>query len=174
MRTELVTKGKYKATDKLKEIVEKKLDRLEKYFDTASAVVTLKEVGKDKFAMEVTFSFPGGFVRSEVISGNMYDNIDLILPKIERQIRKFKTKENARQKTAKPMQEAVFMMSGQPEPKLKRRKSVKLEELTIDEAIDAMLLVGHSFYTFINRANHKVAIVYCRNDDNIGFMELVY
>ena len=92
MRIELIARN-YKVSDRLEEIINKKMEKFARYFeDDAVAKITMREV-KNKYAMEITIFFGGdNMVRSEVISDNMYNNIDLALPKIEGQIRKYRTK----------------------------------------------------------------------------------
>ena len=86
MRIELISKG-YNEGNRLVSVIEKKLSKFDKYFaDEATAKIKLSTVGKDKYTMEVTIAFGGQLVRSEITSGNMYDNIDLVLPKLEKQI----------------------------------------------------------------------------------------
>ena len=93
MRIEIIAKN-YKLGEKLKDIIEKKLEKFARYFeDDATAKVILREINQDKDAMEITVNFGGGkIMRAEVVSDNMYDNIDLVLPKLERQVRKYRTK----------------------------------------------------------------------------------
>ena len=71
---------------KLKEIIEKKLSRLDRYFgEDATARVVCKLENKT-YKLEVTITNKGLIYRAEVIGVNMYENIDFALPKIERQI----------------------------------------------------------------------------------------
>ena len=86
MRIKIVTRN-FEVNDKLYDILDKKIRRLDKYFgDETTATLTLKKQ-KDVCKMEMMLSFNGAFLRSEVSGANMYDNIDALLPKIEKQIR---------------------------------------------------------------------------------------
>ena len=90
------TSKNYNISDKFKDILEKKLAKLERYFDEDVSVKVncIEQAKQDK--LEVTINARGMFFRSEVLSDNMYNNIDLALPKIEKQIikqgSKFKSK----------------------------------------------------------------------------------
>ena len=98
MRIEIATKN-YKPTDHLKQIIEKKISKFDKYFSQeASAKVMLSASGQqnNRHTMEITLKSGSISVRSEVTSDNMYDNIDIILPKIERQIVKHRKKFESR------------------------------------------------------------------------------
>ena len=86
MKVEIIERGNYKASQRLKKIVADKLNKLDKYFDeeARAKVICLKQDKKEK--LEITITSKGFLYRSEVISPNMYDNIDLALPKLETQI----------------------------------------------------------------------------------------
>ena len=76
----------YKISDKLKDIIEKKLSKLEKYFTKDTTVKVACTEQNDICKLEITINSAGLFIRSEVESDNMYNNIDLSMPKLERQI----------------------------------------------------------------------------------------
>ena len=83
MRIEITAKS-FTVGDKLKDLVEKKISKLDKYFESdADCKVALKEEGKLS-KMEVSIQYKGSLVRAEVSGENFYDDIDDVLPKIER------------------------------------------------------------------------------------------
>lgn len=97
MRIEISEKN-CKASEKLVGVVEKKVSRLEKYFDDDSVCsVYLKQEGRFS-KTEVTIYYKGNMIRAEVSGDNFYDNIDAVLPKIEKQIYKHKSKLESRLK----------------------------------------------------------------------------
>ena len=83
-----VVQRNYVARDKLLDLINKKLQRFEKYLsDSVVAKVVLSKAGnQDKYKMEITIKDKNLFVRSEVQSDNMYVNLDTCLAKIERQV----------------------------------------------------------------------------------------
>ena len=83
----------YKISNNFKDIMEKKLSKLDRYFKKgcSAKVNCIEENGQQK--LEVTINAAGMFLRSEVVSDNMYNNIDIALPKIERQIIKCSKRE---------------------------------------------------------------------------------
>ena len=91
MRIEISEKN-CKASEKLIGVVEKKVARLSKYFDEdAVCSVYLKQENK-YLKTEITIYYKGNMIRAEVSGDSFYDTIDAVLPKIERQIYKHKTK----------------------------------------------------------------------------------
>ena len=76
----------YEASDKLKDVITKKVDRLDKFFEEDTRVkIVLKEANNVQ-TMELTITVSGGVLRAEVYGKNMYELIDLALPKLEKQI----------------------------------------------------------------------------------------
>jgi len=160
----------YKAKDKLKDILTKKLVRFEKYLDdNASAKIVLSEV-KGDFKLEITINSKGMFVRSEVVSDNMYANIDLCLAKLERQIVKHSEKFVARRRKIDP--ELLMFFDELPsfeKPKITRRKKYDLEPMTEEQAMEQMELVDNDFYVFLNKETETVCVLYRRHKSKSEF-----
>ncbi len=171
------TAKNYNVSDKFKEILEKKLNKLEKYFDDDVIVkVNCIEQAKQN-KLEVTINSKGMFFRSEVTSDNMYNNIDLALPKIEKQIvkqgSKFKTK---LKKDAFLSNELMFAELEEEKvlPKLVKTKTFELDPLTVEDAESYMEALDHNFYIFLNAETGNVNVIYKRNDKNYGLIEVTY
>lgn len=176
MRIEIIAKN-YKLGDKLKEIIEKKLEKFARYFEEdAICKVVLREIGKDKNAMEITVNFGGGkIMRAEVVTDNMYDNIDIVLPKLERQVRKHKTKLGKKIKESAIDMSALYEFEEEKVPlEVARVKSTELRKMSVKDAIDEMELLDHSFYVFVNEDNNMVNIVYRREVGDVGLLDLIY
>ena len=80
------------SNDKLKDLIRRKIDKLDKFFEDETVVKVVLKESKDIETMEVTVGVNGSFIRGEVTGESMYDNIDLVLPKIEKQIIKHHSK----------------------------------------------------------------------------------
>ena len=171
MRIELIGKD-YNVSDRLKEILEKKIGKLDKFFgdDAKASIVCKKE--SDRQTMEVSVKFGGKIVRSEVTSENMYDNIDVILPKITKQIEKHRTK-----LSRKLRPDAFVDVEEIVENKkvgVAREKKFELIPMTVEDAITELDLLGHDFYLFINVDTGKVGVVYKRTDGKVGLLSPEY
>ena len=79
-------------TQGLKDAVEEKLSKLEKYFKPDTDVYVTLSVEKERQKIEVTIPTKGHVIRSEQVSDDMYVSIDLVEEVIERQLRKYRTK----------------------------------------------------------------------------------
>ncbi len=164
----------YKISDKLKDIIEKKLSKLEKYFNKDVDVKVACIEQNEKHKLEITINSAGLFIRSEVTSDNMYNNIDLALPKLERQIVK-NTKRYKNKFAEKPVVEAFEYIEEEPEvlpSKIVKNKSFELDPISVDDAQAYMEAVGHNFYVFLNGESGEINILYKRNDGNLGLIEV--
>jgi putative sigma-54 modulation protein len=168
-------------TDALRDYVEKKLSRLERYFEapinTSETTVTLS-VTKGKHAVEVTIPLPGVMLRAEEKKDDMYASIDLVVDKLERQIRKHKTKVNRKFRNEsgirtlfKDDSAPVRVLDEEDDLEVVRTKRFTLKPMDVEEAILQMNMVGHSFFMFANSATSEVNVVYRRSDGKYGLIE---
>lgn len=170
MRIEISEKN-CKAGEKLIGVVEKKVAKLDKYFDEdAICSVYLKQENKIS-KTELTIYYKGNMVRAEVSGDNFYDNIDAVLPKIERQIYKHKSKiESKLKKDAFVERQLFFRDEVMPESKLVKTKTFWLTPMSAEEAADQLDMLGHSFYVFQDSETGEVRVVYLRDDGGIGLL----
>jgi ribosomal subunit interface protein len=166
-------------TPAIREYVEKKVAKLERYFsETPEAKVNVNlRFNQDKTSkVEVTIPMPHLVLRAEETNDDMYAAIDLIVDKLERQIRKHKTKVNRkfREKgdnvvTFTPVPENVDY--DEDELEVVRTKRFDLKPMDSEEAILQMNLLGHSFYVFTNADTNRTNVVYKRKDGRYGLIE---
>lgn len=171
MRIEISEKN-CKASEKLVGVVEKKVSRLDKYFDDdAVCTVYLKQENK-YLKTEITIYYKGNMVRAEVSGDNFYDNIDAVLPKIERQIYKHKTKIEDKLKKDAFLEKQLFFRDevNADEGKLVKTKTFELTPMTTEEAAEQLDLLGHSFYVFQDADAGDVRVVYLRQSGDIGLL----
>ena len=163
----------YKIADRFKEVMKAKLEKLKRYFgdDATVTVACVKQNKQEK--LEITVSNKGILFRSEFMSDNMYDNIDLALPKLEKQIvRNREKKIDAKKK--KNEFEFIYEMPEVKLPEVFKKKSFNLDPMSEDEAKDAIERLGHTFYIFLNAESGKVNVLYRRNDGKFGLIEVNY
>ena len=165
---------KYKATTHFRDVVSDKLSKLDKYFDApvAAKVFCSKENKTEK--LEVNLVVKGVLFRSEVAGNNNYENIDLLLPKLERQIVRSKQKGVKGRKNA-PKDLGYEYLAEEPDMtigEIARKKSFELDPITVDEAKDAIERLGHSFYIFLNAETGRVNVIYKRKENKYGLIEV--
>ncbi|UOF91380.1 ribosome-associated translation inhibitor RaiA [Fodinisporobacter ferrooxydans] len=168
-------------TGALQEYVERKLGRLDKFFDatpTHDVQVTLSVI-HGIHTVEVTMIVQGMIIRAEEKSGDMYASIDLVADKLEKQIEKHKSK--VVKKAKKQSGRKLFQESGssalaysydeEDDAQVVRVKRFAMKPMAVEEAIMQMDLLGHSFFVFSNSDTEKVNVVYRRNDGQYGLIE---
>ncbi len=169
------TSRNYQLSEHLKEVTEKKLSRLDKYFgdsDTTAKVCFKKE--SQSMITEVMLEYAGKFVRASAQSDNFYDNIDAVLPKIEGQIRKYRTRFDKHQKNQAYKDDVTYLGAKAVEDKsskIVKTKNFKLTPMTIDEATEEMELLGHNFYVYLDAKTDEIKVLYLRNDGDLGLIE---
>ena len=168
------TSRNYELSEKLKGITEQKLKKLDKYFvdEDAKVKVSFKRQA-NSLTTEVMLDYLGKFVRATATSDNFYDNVDVVIPKIEGQIRKYRTRFDKHQKNIAYQEQAVFETADREENKsnIVKDKKFKLSPMTLNEAMEEMELLGHSFYVFLEAKSNTVQVIYKRKDGDLGLIE---
>ncbi len=167
------TGRKINVTDGLRSYTEKKLLKLDKFFNENSAAQVTLSVQKDDHIIEVTIYHEGMIFRAEVRDADMYAAIDRVVDVLERQIRKQKTR------LEKKLREGAFDSADSPagyeeesEFRVVKIKKHETKPMSVEEAILQMNLLGHSFYVFSNAETLDKEVVYKRKDGNYGLIEL--
>lgn len=163
--------------ESVKNYIETKIGKLYKYFenpDEITANILVKESGI-KETIEVTIPIKKAILRAEDSNKDIYAAIDLVLEKLERQIRKNKTKIKH-----KPNKENIdvfidFEITEEEvnNNKIIKRKKVENKPMDEEEAILQMDLLGHDFFIFKNISTDNVAVVYRRKDGDYGIIEMI-
>ena len=175
MRIEINCKN-YRLDDNLKGLITKKLNRFDKYFSTeANAKIKLARMTNDKFTMEIAIDADKMVViRSAYTSDDMSTNLDIVLPKIERQIVKYRTILGDRLKKSAMETPTLYDENNDvtmDDGKVVKIKNFEISTISISDAIEQIELLGHTFYVFVNKDDHKTCVLYRRNDGDYGLIE---
>lgn len=161
-------------TDALKEIVQKKISKLEKYFEVNVEAKATLSVQKNRHIIEVTIPFNGVILRGEEATSDMYKSLDLVEDKLERQIRKQKTRLSRKHGGSLRFGEINNIDSKSQEEehgKLVRVKKFGVKPMNSEEAILQMDLLGHNFFVYQDADSSKVNVIYKRKDGDYGLLE---
>ena len=171
---DIIRRAKMENTDAIKEYIENKLARLDKYFqdsDEIEANVLTKVNGKNQ-TIEVTIPTKHFTLRNEETNEDLYAAIDKIVDKLERQIRKNKEKINKKvNKTLINDFEYDLVDELSEDEKIVKRKNVELKPIDEDEAIIQMEMLGHSFFVYKDVNTNEVCVLYKRKNGNYGIIE---
>ncbi len=175
---QMIVKGKnLEVTDALRAYAQEKVGKVEKYLDRITKTEIEMSVEKnpkisDNQVVEVTIFSSGPVIRAKESATDMYQAIDLVAGKLERQARKVKKKLIDRSHHAKnPLKEMAVEEEEELEPVIVKTKSFPLKPMTPEEACLQMDLVGHDFFVFVNAETEETNVVYRRKDGNYGLIE---
>jgi len=179
----VVVKGKnLDVTPALREYAQKKVRKTAKFFDEPHeplAEVVLK-LERELQIAEITLQVGGLLVRGEGRTEDMYASLDEAIDRIERQIRKHKTRFQKRQQG--PGLGELASNNGSSEvpenrkaevalPRIVRTKRFAIKPMSVEEAVLQMDLLGHDFFVFGNANTGEVNVVYKRRSGDYGLIE---
>ncbi len=175
---EIYVRGdKIKVTKSIQDYAQEKLGRIEKYLgdsENVRATVMVNVKGRHQ-KVEVTIPLKTIILRAEETRDDLYAAIDVVVDKLERQIRKNKTKLQSKKMkeifSKDFMLESIEKVEEENEDKIVKRKKVEVKPMSEEEAILQMELLEHQFFIFKDAETNNVAVVYKRNEGNYGIIE---
>ena len=162
-------------TEAIEEKVGEKLSKLDKYFIVSENVEAKVLVRTYPYGQKIEVTIPTEYVllRAEVVDQDLYNAIDLVIDKLEGQIRKYKTRLNRKSKDNKLAFNLASLepLADEEEDVLVKTKTITPKPMDMEEAIMQMELIGHSFFVYRDTETDAISIVYRRNDGNYGLIE---
>lgn len=162
-------------TASIKKYVEEKLEKLNKYFENPNAItanILIKVKGHEQ-TIEVTIPTTNFTIRSEESNEDLYAAIDLVVDKLERQIRKNKTKLNKLNKDK--VKDFILNFQEdieQDDNKIVKRKKLETKPMDETEAILQMNMLGHDFFIYKDSDIGSIKVIYKRKNGNYGVIEI--
>jgi putative sigma-54 modulation protein len=160
-------------TEALHDHVEKRIGKVNKYFEFDTEAQVALGVVRGLHTVEVTVGINGMILRAEEATGDMYASIDLVVDKLERQIAKYKTRINRKSRQGggiKALNE-LPQVTEDEEMTVVRTKRFLVKPMPVEEAILQMNLLGHDFYVFADAETDEINVVYRRKDGRYGLIE---
>ena len=155
--------------------IEKKTETMGRYLRPETEMQI--KMRREKARREVEITVPMGknvILRSESSADdNLFLAIDTALAKMERQIRKHRTKlgKNLREEIPDVPEYIEEDLVEEEEQKIVRRKTFPIRPMSVEDAIIEMDLLGHSFFVFVNIDTDRTNVLYLRKDGNLGLLE---
>ncbi|WP_195940039.1 ribosome hibernation-promoting factor, HPF/YfiA family [Romboutsia sp. 1001713B170131_170501_G6] len=166
-----------KVTEAIREKIESKFEKLEKYINDDFDVHVKIDVKRKNQSIEATvYTKHGTIVRAEECQEDLYSAIDLLYDKLYKQLRKYKTqmiRRNRKNESIRFDNIEEYEEIDLDDDVIKRRKQFKMDKpITPEDAIVQMNLLGHQFFVFRNIETNETSIVYKRHD-GYGLIEQV-
>ena len=175
---ELKIRGeKIKITSAMKEYIEEKLGKLDKYLENSETVCAhiIVKVRNHEQKVEITIPLKSFILRSEETQEDFYAAVDKTIDKLERQVRKNKTRLMSKHEKANFDFNFDSIIPDKKEDKIQKkivkRKAIEIKPMSEEEAILQMELIGHEFFMYKDRNTMETAVVYKRKDGNYGILE---
>ena len=155
--------------------IEKKTNTMSRYLLSETEMeVRMRKEKNDIRVVEITVPMGNNVIlRSEAADQNLFVAIDQALTKIERQIRKHRTKLSKRLREDAFAEQPEYLEEEPVEEELKvvRRKTFPVRPMSVEDATIEMELLGHSFFVFVNIDTDRTNVLYLRKDGNLGLLE---
>ena len=160
-------------TKSIKEYIESKLSKLDKYFsnDDYTATILTKKEGRSQ-KIEVTIPTNTFTLRNEAVNDDLYAAIDNVVDKLERQIRKNKDKIN-KKNNKKVIEDFELILEDEfvEDEIVVKRKKLELKPIDEEEAIIEMEMLVHNFFVYKDVYSNKICVMYKRKNGNYGIIE---
>ncbi len=173
-----ITGTNMQITPALRHYVERKLGKLNRHLPNIieSKVEIYEEKTKSpqqRFVVQVTIDSSGTLLRGEERGEDLFSAIDKVVAIIDRQIEHHKGKLYDQRRSSPPAWSKFNepVEAAEPTQKVVKVKRFALKPMTLAEAIDQMVLLGHDFFLFFNADTEKLNLLYRRKDGNYGLIE---
>ncbi len=170
----MITGKNMELTDPIKAYVTRRVSKLEKYSDDFIDVQVTLLVERGRHRVEVTAPLHGIIMRGEEETGDMYVSIDEVVEKLERQIRRYRSRINKRIRPRAIKEQETGITAAEEElveHEVVRIKKFPAKPMSVDEALMQMNLIGHNFYVFRNDKTQEMNVVYKRKYGDYGLLE---
>lgn len=168
----LIRGNKLEITEAMSNYVKEKLGKLDKYMDTLSLKANvLVKVRNYTQKIEVTIPLKTLILRAEEEQQDFYAAVDLVVSKLERQIRKNKDKLVKKEKKGNKEFKIEEIIPIESDEKVIKRKKIDIKPMDEEEAILQMELLGHNFYLYKDSETNTTTVIYKRKDGGYGIIE---
>ena len=168
----IVTGKNIAISDKIQDAIDKRFEKLGKFFADDIEAKVLIHPEESKVKVEATIFTKGTIFRAEEVSQDVYDCIDAAAEKLMSQMSKYKGKLMKKYKGKESIKfEMIPETPGQEETRVVKTKKFQLMPMTVDDAILQMEMLQHNFFVFLDTETDSVNVVYKRNDNDYGLLE---
>ncbi|TDB38801.1 MAG: ribosome-associated translation inhibitor RaiA [Actinobacteria bacterium] len=173
----MIIKGRHmEVTPAIRSYAEEKIGRIAKILNSMILSTEVELFAEKNPSIEngqvaeVTVYTKGHVIRAKEAASDMYAAIDLVSDKLERQVKKFKTKIVDKHR-APVVMPPVAEPAAEAEPAIVKTKVVEVKPMSQEEAILQLELLGHDFFVFSSAETEEISVLYRRNDGDYGLIE---
>lgn len=174
-----VTFKKIDSSEHLKSYVSDKLDRFDRYLDNPAEASVVLSVEKFRHIAEVNITGDRLKINGKEETNDMYSAIDMVLDKLEKQIKKNKEKIRERRSGGKtrakgmapPPADESLEMEDEEEAREIRVEYIEYKPMDVEEAVLQLDLVNDAFLVFTNAKTDQVNVLYRRKDGHHGLIQ---
>ena len=159
-----------------------KLDRVSNQIVDASVVMSYdsRQGAANPAKVEVQVNLPNGIIRAEESAQDTYAAIDLVIDKLDRQLKRFKGRMLAKRTEAAPLPPMTQDVDVPPieevepdlaGPSIVRVKRHVMRPMAPEDAAMQMEALGHTFFVFRNLDTDLISVIYRRDDGDYGLIE---
>ncbi len=171
-----ITGRNIQLTEAMKNYVDKKIKRLEKYLDEPIDIQVILNVEKFRQIAEVNVSSKSGSFYGSEESHDIYASVDMVVDKLEEQVRR--KKERLQQRSRELRGEEMAFSSESPEHSedthVVEVQRYAIKPMSLDEAVLQMDLSDDHFMVFLNAVTNRVNVLYRRKDGRYGLIDPQY
>lgn len=168
-----VTGRNIEITDAIRDYVEKRVERLEKFEGKNTEINAVCSVEREEQIVEMQVKYDGEFIRIEERNEDLYASIDLALDKVERQMRKEKEKRSDRSKNVSFKEKFLNVFNHaevENSGEITKTKCYEIKPITVEDAKLKLEENGDMFLVFVNAENNQVNVIYQRGDGSFGIV----
>jgi putative sigma-54 modulation protein len=169
-----ITSRHEKLTEGLKNHVEDKIQRVEKFLGKIKEAHVILNFEKKIHICEVTLAAKNLKLSAKATSRDMYQSIDAALTRLETQAHKQKDKRVGHHRESREVFADVSEETEKGEVKVIKAKKFAVKPLTIEEAAQQLSFSKDVFLVFLNAENERTSVVYKRTDNHVGLIEPEY
>lgn len=170
-----VTFRQIEPNEALKNYAVQKLSKVKKFFDTPIEAHIVLKVEKIRHIIEVTLNVNGYKINGQETSSDMYSAIDMVMDKIEKQVKRYRKRLTGRNRKGEPNNKSEGISDNitdeELEPQIIKTERIHVKPMDQDEAVMQLDLSGNNFLAFINSKNEQINVIYHRKDGNYGLIE---
>lgn len=173
-----VTFKNIESSDALKNYALKRLSKMDKYIDGAAEAHVVLSVEKRRHKADITLNADGTLINAVEITEDLYAAIDMVMDKLERQLKKYKEKlQGKKGVSAKSVKKAA---SGEPEaapsprkrkPRLVPDKEYTVKPMSVDDAVVELNSGRQEFVLFRNTKSQRLNLLYKKTDGELALVE---